>query len=58
MARVSLCALAIILMAALIATPQQRTSPPAAKGEPADDSSVIKVDVGLVNILASVRGKK
>ena len=52
MAKVFLCAPLLVLLAALAASPQQ----PAGQ-EPIDDSSLIKVDVNLVNVLCTVHDK-
>ncbi len=52
MAKVFLCAPLLVLLAALAASPQQP-----ADQAPIDDSSLIKVDVDLVNVLCTVHDK-
>jgi VWFA-related protein len=52
------CATGIALLAGLAALAQQSPAPPAGNAqEPIDESSLIKVDVSLVNVLCTVRGK-
>jgi VWFA-related protein len=56
MAKAVVCASLIVLLWALAAA-QQPPAPKAAEPEPFDQSTLIRVDVDLVNILATVRGR-